>query len=242
MEEVKVALIQTCCVCNIAKESCEFRKCKTSSGKEYIEKKCKKCINEKRTLTIGSKSKEKIASTAKQLKDKKYYLENKERIKARNNKYYAEKKATIRAQRKEYYKLHPEKLKEQREKFLSKIENRIALNLRRRTRTFLHSGKGWSDLLGCDIEHFISWLEFNFEKEETDMSLENYGKVWQLDHVYPLSKFDMKNEEDVKKAFNWQNILPAICIDNQTKNNKIFKENLTTLENRLKEFKVLNSS
>jgi hypothetical protein len=180
---------------------------------------------------------------AKQIQcDKKYYSNNKERINIRNNKYYEDNKTVIRAQRKAYYLLHPEKRKEQRAKFLSKIENRIAMNLRRRTRSFLHTGKGWSDLLSCDIEHFLNWLEFNFDKEEIDMTLDNYGKVWELDHVYPLSKFDMKNEEDVKKAFNWQNILPAICTDNKVKNNRIFSDNLTKLQNRLNEFKVLNSS
>ena len=49
------------------------------------------------------------------------------------------------------------------------------------------------------------------------MSLENYGKVWELDHVNPLSKFNMENEDDVKIAFNWQNVLPALCSHNKEK-------------------------
>jgi hypothetical protein len=72
------------------------------------------------------------------------------------------------------------------------------------------------------------------------MSFETYGTIWELDHVYPCSKFDLLNEDEQRKAFSWKNILPATCSHNKSKNNKIVQEDLDKLKNRLKEFKKLD--
>jgi hypothetical protein len=236
LEISEVLICKDCKECGDAKELCEFRSYAKNDETSY-EDTCKKCVFAKRTLTIITKSKGKT-----QEKDKAYYSENKEKINSRNTKYYAKNKEKIRARRKQYYKDNPEIHKEQRKNFLSNVKNKIAMNLRRRTRSFLHSGKGWSELLDCNFDHFMKWLKFNFDKEDGDMTLENYGKVWEMDHVNPLSKFDMENKDDVKIAFNWQNILPALCSHNKEKNNKILKEDIEKLQNRLIEFNALNSS
>jgi hypothetical protein len=116
------------------------------------------------------------------------------------------------------------------------------MNLRKRTRTFLKTGKEWSELLGCDIDHFKAWLQFNFDKDsEDEMTFDNYGKVWELDHVYPCSKFDLTKEDEKKKAFRWENILPVPVEYNRRKNDDICEDDLNKLKNRLKEFnKKLN--
>ena len=35
------------------------------------------------------------------------------------------------------------------------------------------------------------------------MTVENYGKIWCLDHYYPLSKTNLSNGNDMMKYFNW---------------------------------------
>ena len=54
--------------------------------------------------------------------------------------------------------------------------------------------------------------------------MENYGKIWHIDHVIPISKFDLNNNEEQLVAFNWRNTMPLSSRENLSKNNKIIKE------------------
>jgi len=74
------------------------------------------------------------------------------------------------------------------------------------------------ELLGCTIEQFKQWIEFNFIDE---MSWENYGTYWNLDHVTPVSYFDLTNEKDTLACFQWSNTIPEITKKNYEKFNKI---------------------
>ena len=59
--------------------------------------------------------------------------------------------------------------------------------------------------LGCSIKEYITYLENKFLKE---MNWENYGEVWEIDHKIPLSTFDLTKENNIYKAFNYQNTQP----------------------------------
>jgi hypothetical protein len=50
------------------------------------------------------------------------------------------------------------------------------------------------------------------------MTMDNYGTYWTLDHILPLSKFDLTNKEEQAIAFNWKNMQPIL--DNSAKSNK----------------------
>ena len=53
------------------------------------------------------------------------------------------------------------------------------------------------------------------------MTLENYGKIWCLDHCYPLSKTNLSNQNDMYKSTNWVNLRPMYIKDNIIKGDKI---------------------
>ena len=53
------------------------------------------------------------------------------------------------------------------------------------------------------------------------MTLENYGKIWCLDHCYPLSKTNLYNENDMYKSTNWINLRPMYVKDNIVRGDKI---------------------
>lgn len=54
------------------------------------------------------------------------------------------------------------------------------------------------------------------------MSWENYGKNgWHLDHIIPLSAFDLTDPEQLKIACHYTNIQPLWARDNLVKSNKI---------------------
>ena len=38
------------------------------------------------------------------------------------------------------------------------------------------------------------------------MTLDTYGKIWCLDHCYPISKTNLSDENDLYKSTNWTNL------------------------------------
>ena len=53
------------------------------------------------------------------------------------------------------------------------------------------------------------------------MTLENYGKIWCLDHCLPIASFNLIDENDLKKCFNWINLGPMYVKDIFIKGDKI---------------------
>lgn len=71
-------------------------------------------------------------------------------------------------------------------------------------------------LLGCSGTEYVKYLEKLF----TDgMTWENKGK-WEIDHIVPLSTFDLTREEEQLKAFHYSNTQPLWRSDNMAKGNK----------------------
>ena len=52
------------------------------------------------------------------------------------------------------------------------------------------------------------------------MSQEIYGKIWCLDHCFPLSKTNLSNQKEVKKTYYWTNLRPMYCSENRSKGDK----------------------
>ena len=75
------------------------------------------------------------------------------------------------------------------------------------------------ELIGCNRETFLSHIEKQFTE---GMTWENYGlKGWHIDHIIPLSSFDLIIESEVKKACHYTNLQPLWWYDNLEKGNKI---------------------
>ena len=73
-----------------------------------------------------------------------------------------------------------------------------------------------SDLLGISIRGLKKYLKNKFKK---GMSFENYGK-WHIDHIVPVSKFNLKNKDEQRKAFHYTNLQPLWARENFKKSNK----------------------
>lgn len=72
-------------------------------------------------------------------------------------------------------------------------------------------------LLGCSIPQFKTYMEQFFE---SGMTWENWGKVWHLDHVFPVSWFDLNQPEQVGACFHYTNFQPLFVADNLKKSNR----------------------
>lgn len=76
--------------------------------------------------------------------------------------------------------------------------------------------------LDCSPIELYEWISYNIKHYNLlYFTFENYGKLWNLDHVIPLDLFDTTNDSDNKLAFNWKNVMPMTRIENSGKRNTI---------------------
>lgn len=139
-------------------------------------------------------------------KDKRhqYNSENKDIVKEYNKKYYEENKEIFQNNYKKYLNTNPQ--------FKIIHNTRVRIN-----KALKHNYKSSSsiELLGCNLDFYKQYLENQFKE---DMSWENYGTLWDIDHIKPCASFDLSLEEEQKKCFYYSNTQPLYKIDNQRKN------------------------
>ena len=112
------------------------------------------------------------------------------------------------------------------EKFKRNVRGRIwyALSGRKEMRTISY--------LGCNSKEYINWIS----KYDERYSLDNRGKEWHIDHVIPLSRFNLEDKEEQLIAFNWRNTMPLSAHENLSKNSKIIPEQVEQHFNHLKNY------
>lgn len=163
--------------------------------------------------------------------NKKYYEANKERILQQNAQYREANKESIAAQRREYRARMREHIAKKNQQYLpikkQKIKERrktdenfrISEVIRSKVHKLLRGlPTSYKDLLGMDLEVFRDWLAFQFEP---GMTWDNYGE-WQIDHVLPMSRFDLSNPHNQVICYGWTNLQPLWTKDNRQKSNTIF--------------------
>jgi hypothetical protein len=87
--------------------------------------------------------------------------------------------------------------------------------------------------LGCTSKEYLQWIL----KYNVNYNLENRGKVWHIDHVIPLSKFNLEDKEEQLIAFNWRNTMPLSAKENLSKNNKILTPQIEQHLDKIKKLK-----
>ena len=112
------------------------------------------------------------------------------------------------------------------DKFKRNVRGRIwsALNGRKTKHTI--------EYLGCSSDEYFDWM-LNYNPNYT---MENRGKEWHIDHVIPISKFDLDDENEQLLAFNWRNTMPLSGLENLQKNNKILPDQIKLHLEKLKEY------
>ena len=151
-----------------------------------------------------------------------YYnnLEKKQRLS-----YYYNNRNEIRKKQ----KIYEQKTRKKRREYFRKWENhkmktdpiyRIRKILNNRLRAAFKNVNGKKsksilELCGAGLELVKQHIENQFKP---GMSWQNHGK-WHIDHIKPVSSFNLLNEEEIKKACHYTNLQPLWALENLRKSN-----------------------
>lgn len=83
-------------------------------------------------------------------------------------------------------------------------------------------------MFGCSKSHLILHLESKFTPK---MTWENYGSYWHVDHIMPISSFDLTDPEQCKQANHWANLQPLEALANIAKSNKLTHPQMSLMLN-----------
>lgn len=75
-----------------------------------------------------------------------------------------------------------------------------------------------TELLGCSWDQYFGHLEINFED---GMTWDNYGTMWEVDHVRPIASFNLSDPAQQRKAFHWKNTCPLWKVENRRKGARV---------------------
>ena len=150
------------------------------------------------------------------------YYENREQRIVQNKKYKDENKDKINETRRKYSK---EKMKN--------VVERIKRDLKCLLTAKIKKTKHSNEYLGTTISDIVKWLEWNFEN---DMTWENHGKIWQIDHTMAINTFDLLDEEQCMLCFNWKNLMPLYVSQNAKKRDIVVPFRVFYQEHRLRTF------
>lgn len=210
---------KTCCKCKCAKPLCEFSK--LNSSKDGLKYDCKQCRKDYNTKNRENKSEY----------NRQYFEKHKEKLLAANLNYRDQNKEQIKIQRKQYRQANAEHIQKKQREYLptrkEKIKERrkndkdfqLSEILRSKIHKMLKGQEtSYKDLIGCDPPTLKLWLQFQFDN---NMSWNNIGSYWHVDHVLPINRFDFSKEMDKRVCFHWTNLQPLEKNNNRSKYNHI---------------------
>jgi hypothetical protein len=195
-----------CKTCNLIKPLEQYRKYTQPENSYSI--KCKKCLNEKDKIRKINLRKKKLENSL-----AKCEICQEEKI----LKYFAKLKKFYK--KKICVSCYPDFLREQKNAWCKKesesnINYRLKKSLASRLRNVILKEDTTMNYIGCNIQYLREWFEYNFTEE---MNWDNYGTLWSIGHIIPVCKFDLTNETEKLKCWNWSNLMPVTIKFNLSK-------------------------
>jgi len=176
-------------------------------------------------------------------KSAEYARKNREKINLRKQKWREDNKDKSKAYMKEYKKQYViknrEKIRVEKNEYIKKRRAndsgfKTQIILRTRMRQLINSGKMKKHktsitefakfVVGLTQKEFLDYIEAQFYPHPITgkkMTWKNQGhRGWHLDHIKPVSKFDLTKWEEQLKCFHYSNIQPLWAEDNLKKSDK----------------------
>lgn len=210
---------RTCLGCKVEKALEEFSRDKTL--RTGFRARCKPCLAEARKV-YRQENRERYLTVQRAYRKSDKYKEVRRKYersdngKASRNKYRSNSPHHIEWRK--AYRRTTER-KQQRKLYSEQPHIKIRDTIRNRLRSALKGNykKGMGvDNLGCSISEFQLYLQGLFKE---GMSWSNHGE-WHIDHIVPLSAFNLLDEEQVKIACHYKNMQPLWWYDNLKKADK----------------------
>lgn len=158
-----------------------------------------------------------------------WYYGNIKRAKLQRRRYYELNRDKFRIATSAWKKRNPEKVREARRRRSKTPSVRLRQALCRRISLAITKrvfGVNTMKLLGCSLKDFLIYIESRFD---VGMTFENYGKVWEVDHIMPCAIFDLAKAEHRKRCFHFSNLQPLFVSDNRIKNSRIITDQFNLL-------------
>ena len=234
----------SCNNCNIQKEKNDFytnyktcKECIKERQRERnrkkrnenldIMKKCNKCNLDKKKIFFRKnrgECKECEKQYGREYNKKNYYI---------RKKWVENNKDKMKELQKNWSKNNREHInKKTNERYKNDILYKLQKNQRRILNTNINKIKNTEEYVG-KLSNIKKWIEYNFDQ---NMNWENYGIYWHIDHVLPISNFNLENSKDIEVCFNWKNLSPLNAKKNMIKNNKINKKQVRNHLIKLEEY------
>lgn len=160
------------------------------------------------------------------LQKKEWHIANRDYVLKHANDWYYANKDTVLVQKKKYALENKDAIKVYMNEYNKKrtkadINYKLAKNLRSRFGNALNNNlKGGSAVrdLGCSMAEFKIHLESQFQE---GMTWDNHTRDgWHMDHIRPLSSFDLTDPVQAKQASHYTNLQPMWAKENISKGNK----------------------
>lgn len=195
--------MKKCCKCKQDKELDKYAK--KSKSEDGLNPYCKSCIKEM---------------------NHKYYENDKKNYNSKSKKWYEKNKEKHIKHTMQYQLNNPEKKKgyvkkwqkNNREYFKKWVKNqydnnpnyKLRITLSNRLKDILKRKNNFKNnsitkLIGCTLGELREHIEKQFLPE---FNWNNWGPVWELDHIKPCSKFDLTIEDEQKQCFHHTNLMP----------------------------------
>ena len=125
-----------------------------------------------------------------------------------------------RKQMREWYRKNSKRIYQQRRE---KPYEKLSATIRSRIYDYLKHGYKSAKsekLIGVTWKELGVYIEKQFKP---GMAWDNYGFYgWHVDHIVPLSSFDLTKSEEQKKAFHYTNLQPLWAKENMHKGSRVF--------------------
>ena len=161
---------------------------------------------------------------------KEYYENNKDSCLEKNKQWFVDNPEKCREIKARYVQTHPEELKETARKSFKKrygtAKGKLALivssGVGGSLRNGSKAGRRWESLVGFTVDQLKVHLEKQFDE---NMTWENYGPYWHLDHKIPIAVFNFETPEDIdfKRCWSLENLQPLEARQNISKGCRVDK-------------------
>jgi hypothetical protein len=143
---------------------------------------------------------------------KEYYINNKELVKEIHTSYRANNKEKIKVGMRLAMKKH--RAKNLNYRLRDNIQTLLRYHIKNKTQRVIK-------YIGCTLQEYNDHISAQFKPE---MNWDNYGTYWEIDHIMPISSFNLSIPEEANKAFHFSNTQPLTIPENRKKSNKVPSE------------------